>query len=567
MWPLWALYITFLCCWVTAQQNLLLNPGFESPLDGHWEAEGFTFSLTNDAHSGEYAFKSSGRTAAWQGPTQQVMLQRGRAYTLTAWVKQLNDKPGKVFQVYRAAVVLRYSDASTTDRLFVIDHSMVRAADGWFQMTGYFRTPDRALSSAQVHFQVQEPGVDFLMDDTSLQELVDDVRWKEAADRRIQELRTGNIHMQFTLPRGVLAQDVNVEVSLKKHEFGFGTLIQDSWLTDSVHTKYQEQVFKLFNTATTQGVKWKFDRGTQFHPDFSRAVHSINLLREKGIRVRAHNMFWGFEKNLPDYVKTMSASTLNTTVHERLVYMTNLIKGKAEHWDVVNELLHGQWFEDRMGDPLYSEHLYREVHNLDPYPQLFLNDYSVAARAEATDAYLQLARKFLAHGVPVHGLGVQSHFHTAVPDPTLIMAILDHLAQAGLPIWATELDVWQEDRAKRADYYDTVLRLFFSHPAVKGVIFWGFWDQDVVDSRSALAEGSNVELNEAGHRFVDLTQREWSTNVSVNLASNTFFNITGFKGEYEAKVMYHNSLIKVIPFTLSNERISISVDIEESLVG
>lgn len=58
---------------------------------------------------------------------------------------------------------------------------------------------------------------------------------------------------------------------------------------------------------------------------------------------------------------------------------------RAEHWDVVNELLHGQWFEDRMGDPLYSEHLYREVHNLDPYPQLFLNDYSVAARAEATD--------------------------------------------------------------------------------------------------------------------------------------------------------------------------------------
>lgn len=53
------------------------------------------------------------------------------------------------------------------------------------------------------------------------------------------------------------------QVSLKKHEFGFGTLIQDSWLTDSVHTKYQEQVFNLFNTATTQGVKWKFDRGTQ----------------------------------------------------------------------------------------------------------------------------------------------------------------------------------------------------------------------------------------------------------------------------------------------------------------
>lgn len=48
-----------------------------------------------------------------------------------------------------------------------------------------------------MHFQVQEPGIEFLMDDTSLQELVDDVRWKEAADRRIQELRTGNIHLQY----------------------------------------------------------------------------------------------------------------------------------------------------------------------------------------------------------------------------------------------------------------------------------------------------------------------------------------------------------------------------------
>ena len=44
-----------------AQQELLQNPGFESPLTGHWEANGFTISLSSDAHSGRHSLKCSGR--------------------------------------------------------------------------------------------------------------------------------------------------------------------------------------------------------------------------------------------------------------------------------------------------------------------------------------------------------------------------------------------------------------------------------------------------------------------------------------------------------------------------
>ena len=46
------------------------------------------------------------------------------------------------------------------------------------------------------------------------------------------------------------------------------------------------------------------------------------------MRVRAHNLFWGFTKNLPQYVQHMSVAHLNTTVQERLRYMVNLIRGK-----------------------------------------------------------------------------------------------------------------------------------------------------------------------------------------------------------------------------------------------
>ena len=56
-----------------------------------------------------------------------------------------------------------------------------------------------------------------------------------------------------------------------------------------------------------------------------------------------------------------------------------------DHWDVVNELLHNQWFEDKTGDPLFSQSLYREVHRLDSKPKLLLNDYAVIAGADVTD--------------------------------------------------------------------------------------------------------------------------------------------------------------------------------------
>ena len=46
---------------VSAQQELLQNPGFESPQAGHWEGTGFTISRSSDAHSGSYSLKSSGR--------------------------------------------------------------------------------------------------------------------------------------------------------------------------------------------------------------------------------------------------------------------------------------------------------------------------------------------------------------------------------------------------------------------------------------------------------------------------------------------------------------------------
>ena len=58
---------------------------------------------------------------------------------------------------------------------------------------------------------------------------------------------------------------------------------------------------------------------------------------------------------------------------------------RADHWDVMNELVHGQWFEEQFDDPSYSEKLFTQVHQLDPDPVLMLNDFRVIARSQITD--------------------------------------------------------------------------------------------------------------------------------------------------------------------------------------
>lgn len=70
------------------------------------------------------------------------------------------------------------------------------------------------------------------------------------------------------------------------------------------------------------------------------------------------------------------------------------------------------------------------------------------------------------------------------------------MAQAGLPLDVTELDVWQQDPDVRADYYEMVLRVLFSHPAMHGIVLWGFWDQHVVDKRSSLVDGHDLTVRE-----------------------------------------------------------------------
>lgn len=109
----------------------------------------------------------------------------------------------------------------------------------------------------------------------------------------------------------------------------------------------------------------------------------------------------------------------------------------------------------------------------------------------------------MANGVPIGAIGIQNHMHL-IPDIHLMKVSigvpytaceilwvtlmhdnnilfngqhrLDMMASLGLPIWITEMDVQQNKVQTRAQIFKDTFHLLFSHPAVDGIMVWGFWN-------------------------------------------------------------------------------------------
>ncbi|KAH9520362.1 Anti-sigma-I factor RsgI6 [Bulinus truncatus] len=140
------------------------------------------------------------------------------------------------------------------------------------------------------------------------------------------------------------------QIDHKKHLFGFGSQMTADYIVNPDYKQFQNIAYHMFNWATIGEYKWNFNCGTKL----------------------GHIPLYG--------------QTLKDTVDSHIRYMTNITKGKLSHWDVNNELLHGRFFETHTGDEQYSFHMFRSVHASDPTPKLFLNDYSVMANGEYTQA-------------------------------------------------------------------------------------------------------------------------------------------------------------------------------------
>lgn len=359
---------------------------------------------------------------------------------------------------------------------------------------------------------------------------------------------TINRHRKGTLI--VLAQPgVAVKVEQTRHEFWFGAALAnqafDGRMPAADATRYREVFLANFNSAVTENaLKWLSMEPRQGQVDYRTVDAMLAWTDAHRIPLRGHNIYWGIEKFVPQWLKAMDNATLHRTLEARGHDIGRRYRGRFAEYDLNNEMIHGNYYADRLGAGITKE-MAGWVKQEDPAAQLYLNDYDITT-GRRLDDYVAHIRDLLAQGVPITGIGVQGHLHDGTFDRAALRHALDTLAQFDLPIRVTEFSL-PGQRSRFHDQPKTVMtpeeeqttarditdyyRICFSHPSVTGILMWGFWEGANWIPASSLYR-RDWTPTPAGLAYRELLFKEWWTRWEGEVDESGQFETPAFFGTY-----------------------------------
>ena len=359
--------------------------------------------------------------------------------------------------------------------------------------------------------------------------------WKSDANARIDQFRKRHWILQAQTAAGQPVAGATFEVRQRRHQFAFGCALNSFALVRE--PRYGEFFARNFEWAVFElEAKWTEDEPLQGQVTYTRPDLLVAFCRKHGITMRGHCTFWeatsaGFEH--PAWLDPLGNTALRAAVEARLNSVVPHYQGIFQHWDINNEMLHGNFFRGRLGASIVP-FMFQRTRALEPRVQRFVNDFNVIEGSE-TDAYKSQIQALIASGAPVEGIGVQGHFGGQIIDPVVLKARLDNLGTLGLPIWISEYDSVQANETNRADNLETLYRVAFSQNSVQGILMWGFWANAHWLGSNAAIVNANWTLNAAGQRYTNLMQ-EWTTVTTGLTDANGSFSFRGFHGDYDVKL-------------------------------
>jgi endo-1,4-beta-xylanase len=158
-------------------------------------------------------------------------------------------------------------------------------------------------------------------------------------------------------------------------------------------------------------------------------------------------------------------------------------RGAIAAWDVVNEPCadDGGWrksiWYEAMG-PGYVAIALKAARAADPDAKLYINDYGVETAGPKMRALHDLVASLKRDGVPIDGVGLQSHF-VAGSSPTDLQDVMEQFAALGVDVAVTELDLRirlpanVKSLAAQAGDYAPLVRACRSTGRCVGVTTWG----------------------------------------------------------------------------------------------
>jgi len=270
-----------------------------------------------------------------------------------------------------------------------------------------------------------------------------------------------------------------------------------------------ENIMKPINIQPEEG---KFN--------FTEADKIVKFAKENGMELRFHNLVW--HSQVPDWFfldergnpmvdeadpkqREKNKKLLLKRLETHIKTIVKRYKNDIKSWDVVNEVIddtpqnerglrESAWYKIT-GDEYIKVAFETARRYASKDAKLYINDYNTEVEPKRTNLY-NLVSDLLKQGVPIDGVGHQSHIQIGWPSNADIEKSINMFANLGLDNQITELDVslngWPPRPAfptyaaivaegerlnAQAARYDALFQLYERlGDKISNVTFWGIAD-------------------------------------------------------------------------------------------
>ena len=246
--------------------------------------------------------------------------------------------------------------------------------------------------------------------------------------------------------------------------------------------------------------RWYVLRPSPDNFNFKHSDWMVEWAKTHNMLLRGHTLVWN--QSMPKWFQSkVNRQNAEQVMVDHITKVVGQYAGQIHSWDVVNEavnpksgrsdsLLNSFWLQ--LLGPDYIELAFRAAAEADPEALLVYNDAWMNTDTKHGETVrfnvLKLLERLKSKGTPIHALGMQAHIwgkDKKPLNPKKIRAFLREVADLGLKIMVTELDVLDRHLPKDievrdrivAQAYEDYLSAVLDEPAVIAVITWGLSDR------------------------------------------------------------------------------------------
>lgn len=272
---------------------------------------------------------------------------------------------------------------------------------------------------------------------------------------------------------------------------------RDKFLGCSSNNNVWPNLYLYWNQVTPgNDGKWESVEGARGQYNWAGLDRIYDYAMTKGIPFKDHCLVWGNQQ--PSWISSLDSASQRAAVRKWIDTVGHRYPSLS-FIDVVNEPFHAPpVYMNALGgsgstgwDWVITAFQWARQ-SCFPGVKLLLNEYNILQDYTVTTNYINLITLLKSRGL-IDGIGIQGHYfefrsHVGATSNVYtyntgtIKANLDRLATLGLPIYISEFDIDETDDATQLAQYQIYFPIFWLHPAVKGITFWGYIQNDVWDA-------------------------------------------------------------------------------------